>query len=285
MKFVGLASWVLAKIKAILLPDPVALTARILSLNTWKNDGEYDRRLPLMTSELLRLQPQIILLQECFLCSETGDDTAASIAKEIGMDYVFAPARQKPRRHRGESRLTQSGLAILSHGVFDSNEVIPLPSSDVGGERIALSVVLELEGMRIRVVCSHFSHIRAETSIRARQVALSMTQLCDDRISDFGVLGGDFNCLPDGPEIEEALSGIPVGMTNALPSQGCSEGTSLLPPSSRPLRQIDQIWLSDPSHGELLIADAGVDLNRPIGDPPIYPSDHAAVWLDVVMSR
>lgn len=257
---------------------------RILSLNTWKNDGDYDRRLPLIALELSRLKPDIALLQECFVCQETGDDTTAYLAGEIGMDFVFDPSRQKLRTHRGSEMMSESGLAILYRGSLLDKNVLLLPSSDMGGERIALRASLEIQGLRTCVVCSHFSHIRGEVSIRSRQIDLSFAEALGDSKSDISVLGGDFNCEPNSEEVELALSNH-VPFNNALSFVGCSDATCPLPPSrTRRNRQIDQVWVSDSGDGRPKIVDAGVAMNQPVGDSPLFPSDHAAVWVDLELT-
>ena len=132
---------------------------KIVSLNTWKNEGAYPGRLQLMASGLERLNPDVILAQECFYCEDTEDSTVAYLADYLDLKYVFAKARRKLRQHGGRMRYCHSGLAILSNGVFDDSRTIPLPSSEIGGERIALSSRLTIGEIAIRIVCVHLSLI------------------------------------------------------------------------------------------------------------------------------
>jgi endonuclease/exonuclease/phosphatase family metal-dependent hydrolase len=69
---------------------------RVVTLNTWKNEGDYLRRLPLMRDGLAAMAPDVVCLQECFVAE--GFDTAARLAAELGLDLHPAPARAKPRR-------------------------------------------------------------------------------------------------------------------------------------------------------------------------------------------
>ena len=64
---------------------------RIVTLNTWKNEGDYARRLPLMRDGLAALSPDVVCLQECFVAD--GFDTAAFLAAELGLHLYAAPAR------------------------------------------------------------------------------------------------------------------------------------------------------------------------------------------------
>ena len=87
---------------------------RIVTLNTWKNEGDYPRRLALMRDGLAELAPDLVCLQECF--ANAGHDTAAWLAAELGLDCHAAPARAKVRRHMGQDLQSTSGLAILARG-------------------------------------------------------------------------------------------------------------------------------------------------------------------------
>ena len=73
---------------------------RIVTLNTWKNEGEYERRLDLMAVGLGDLRADVVCLQECFVGG--GSDTAARLAAALGMRAYPAPARRKLRAWRQE---------------------------------------------------------------------------------------------------------------------------------------------------------------------------------------
>jgi len=252
---------------------------KIVSLNTWKNEGAYPGRLQLMASGLERLNPDVILAQECFYCEDTEDSTVAYLADYLDLKYVFAKARRKLRQHGGRMRYCHSGLAILSNGVFDDSRTIPLPSSEIGGERIALSSRLTIGEIAIRIVCVHFSHVRGEEEIRANQIRISLKAIEEDEESDILIIGGDFNCLPDSEELRLGFAGLKFNLVNHLLLDGCIDPTSPVPPfSHRSGRQIDQIWHVVRGGGLSLQASAGVSMNTPDSEG-VYPSDHAAVWL------
>jgi hypothetical protein len=56
----------------------------VMTLNTWKRQGAYKARLRLMAEEIGRLDPDILLLQECFAAAELGYDTTAAPAGATG---------------------------------------------------------------------------------------------------------------------------------------------------------------------------------------------------------
>lgn len=256
-------------------------TLRIVSLNTWKNEGFYESRLKAIASGLEELSPDIALLQECFVCESSGDDTVSYLAERLGMKSAVAWARRKRRMHRGEMRDTCSSLAVLAREEPSDSMRIPLPTSVEGGERIALSVRVTAKGRRVRVLCVHCSHIGNEKAMRTNQIVASIEAMRADRDADLSILGGDFNCEADSRELQDAMGFAGEGLINALESAGCREATSRMPlPASGKGRQIDQIWYGGLNGGSNVLALAGVAMNRP-GSDGVYASDHAAVWADI----
>ena len=72
-------------------------TLSLITLNTWKCDGEYRIRLRLMAEGLAELNPDIILLQECFKTDHRQDNTARVLANTLSMNSCYLPAREKLR--------------------------------------------------------------------------------------------------------------------------------------------------------------------------------------------
>jgi endonuclease/exonuclease/phosphatase family metal-dependent hydrolase len=70
---------------------------RIITINTWKGDGNYDWRMQLMAMELYNLQPDIVCLQESVRSEDYQIDTAEFLADFLGLEMVYAPARLKSR--------------------------------------------------------------------------------------------------------------------------------------------------------------------------------------------
>lgn len=258
----------------------VASRLKIVSLNTWKNEGEYEKRLQLMGDGLESLGPDIVLLQECFKCGETGENTAARLAERLQMKSVLVEARTKERLHRGKRRACSSGNAVLHRGQMLARERLELPTSEVGGERVLLKTKVAWEGLSLVIGCSHFSHVRGEVSLRKEQIETCLKVLLSEDDSDAVFLGGDFNCEPSGPELSAIDASLLGRFENALRAVACGDGTNPLPPSShRNQRQIDQIWASDWKNAWSLKA-AGVAMTEALGQEGIYPSDHAAVWAE-----
>lgn len=197
---------------------------RIVTLNTWKNEGLYLRRLQLMGDGLREMAPDVVCLQECFAAE--GFDTAGGLAAELGLVAHEASARRKVRRHQGRDLDSTSGLAILARtqGVADR---LDLASHPADGERIAQRLDLEVEGRPLRILNLHLTHLRGADGLNPRPGALQ------------------------GGRIGEA----PMG-----------------------LAAIDHCVLHRPGPWREVAAVRGLDTPDAEG---WYPSDHAAVGLDL----
>jgi hypothetical protein len=88
---------------------------RIITINTGKCDGWYPERIEWMLSELRRLEPDVIALQEAFRAEEGPMDTAGRLADGLDMDVFWTPARFKCRPlAAGDFVRGWSGMALLA---------------------------------------------------------------------------------------------------------------------------------------------------------------------------
>src|ERR1700733_2667640 len=87
---------------------------RIVTINTWKCDGNYDKRLTLLAEQLKALSPSVIACQECFLSEQGNADTLRFLAAELNMHSSFLPARFRKRLFKDNWVESFSGLGILS---------------------------------------------------------------------------------------------------------------------------------------------------------------------------
>jgi endonuclease/exonuclease/phosphatase family metal-dependent hydrolase len=171
---------------------------RIVTLSTWKNEGEYDRRLELMAQGLAALSPDVVVLQEVFVGG--GDDTAGRLAQRLEMHVSSFPARLKRRRSLGRMVLSTSGLAILSRERADC-QALALPSHPLDGERIAMRA--DLAGARrLRLLNLHLSHLRGDLgdALRGEQLRAALDWARSDWSGDL-VVGGDMNATAQHPQL------------------------------------------------------------------------------------
>jgi endonuclease/exonuclease/phosphatase family metal-dependent hydrolase len=259
---------------------------RICTLNTWKNEGDYSARLDRMATALRWLAPDLLLLQECFRTDDGRVDTADTLARELGMESVVAPARAKPRLWQGALLPSTSGLALLTRWPVRESERLLLPSDERGGERIALIAQIATPVGEIVVANIHLSHLRNDSPMRARQLDTLMASSRWQQPAAARFFGGDLNADAESPE----LSGLAAHPSLAVIDTARLADTAVPLPATHPLparlgrgsRRIDFVFAVTPREQEHpRWENAGVSLAVPING--VYVSDHAAVTADLVL--
>jgi endonuclease/exonuclease/phosphatase family metal-dependent hydrolase len=254
---------------------------RILTLNTWKNEGAYAARIRAITSGLRALAPDVILLQEVFRTTGGEAHTSVAFADALGMVHAYAPGRAKPRSWQGREVPSESGLAILARGPITRVERLPLPSDDAGGERLALLVNTRIRGRMILAGCVHLSHLRGDDARRAQQLAAVLANPRWSEPAAIRVLGGDFNATADSAAVTGLAAHPDLRIADVRADGPVAPATYPLPPrEGQPGRTIDYLLAISP-RAEMAprIQAAGVALAEPIDGT--WPSDHAAVWADL----
>jgi endonuclease/exonuclease/phosphatase family metal-dependent hydrolase len=241
------------------------MALRIVTLNTWKNDGDYGRRLPLMRDGLAALAPDVICLQECFAAGRA--DTAAWLADALGLELHAAPARAKPRWHEGRACPSTSGLAILVRGAAASARH-PLPGHPADGERIAQRLDLVREDRPLRILNLHLTHLRDAPGLRARQLAEALDWARADLAGGL-VVAGDLNATATDPALAPlALAPRPATL------QGARVGSEIA--QAMAIDHCALVRAGPWREGEAL---RGCDTPDPEG---WFPSDHAAIGVTLV---
>lgn len=262
----------------------------ILTLNTWKCDGDYGARLQAMKDGLAVLDADVICLQECFAVeSEMGSgcteapvpvaDTALELARHLDMALFAAPARLKRRRFAGAMPLSRSGLAILTRLPVEKVVTLELPADPRDGDRIAQSLLLRVYGRALRIVNTHLTHLRDAPSLRAAQIVSLLERCCGDGVPV--VIAGDLNAPLQAPELaslrlREDLDAGPSG-PNDWPA-------TLIEGASGADRAIDHVLLlrGTLAHGpRLLSRELVLDSRDAHGT---LPSDHAGVLVMLAFS-
>jgi endonuclease/exonuclease/phosphatase family metal-dependent hydrolase len=225
-----------------------------LSLNCWKNDGDWPARLARLAAALAREGPAIACLQEVY--ADRTVCAARTLAEASGLRLVHHPAREKDR---GAGPST-SGLATLSAFPILGAEALALPSSPQDGGRFAQSVDVETPFGRLRVLNLHLTHLRGAEALRAAQLEAALGWA---RAGWQGpiLVAGDFNARADDP----ALAGL-FGAPDVIQAAPLGASTSLL---GRPGALIDHV---------ALLQAPGLSLSSTLalhGDDAV--SDHAAV--------
>lgn len=239
---------------------------RIVTLNTWKNEGQYERRLALMAKGLGALAPDIVCLQECFLAE--GHDTAAYLAAALGLGLTAAPARRKLRQHLGQTLPSASGLAILHRKAPLATGRLDLHSDPADGQRIVQWADIAPD---LRVLNLHLTHLRGPKAAALRQTQLVQAMTETQRAGQDLLVAGDLNASGDAPELAPIAADLDPMAAATLQGQRAG-GT----PS--PSRTLDHLVLVQPQAWTITARFRALDQPDAEG---WFPSDHAAVVADL----
>lgn len=241
---------------------------RLLTLNTWKDEGDYDRRMALMVEGLGVIRPDILCLQEVYADDTGSRSTAATLQTALGLQAFVTPSRVK-RRH---GRVSSSGLCLLSAWPFQSTDVLALPSDPTDGDRIAQSADLITPLGPLRVINLHLTHLQGPSAARLR--SLQLDAICKRAIQDWTgpiVFAGDFNATPDATELVQVLHKPRAQCSAAL----LAEDSSLI---AGPRKMIDLVVLWRAA--SLTLNAARTALGDLDGDG-VSASDHKAIIVEL----
>lgn len=250
------------------------MTLSLLTLNTWKADGDYTERLRRLSEGLRRLRPDVIALQECFLSEDGQADTARDLALALGHHVSVVRARGKRRLYRGREVMSHSCLAVLSRWPIVQSTDLALPTSAQDGGRLAQVVRLAAGEVALTLANVHLTHV-SDTDLRRRQLRAVMQHLQGLGPSGLTVLAGDCNEEADGP----ALCGAAEHLQDAVAAWGHGREPTHWDEQGQG-RVLDHVFvLPHLSQRALRVIGAGVVLPAQPQGMPQPTSDHSAVWV------
>jgi len=255
----------------------------IITLNTWKCDGEYRVRLRLMTEGLAAIKPDIILLQECFTAPKSDANTAQHLAETSEMNGFFQPAREKQRVFEDKEVNSHSGLAVLSRFSLDPIGAIQLPSDPEDGQRVAQFVSVKTPGQPVLVVNTHLSYLPEAHDLRTKEMQRIVTRIREDRDHDTVILGGDLNATPDSPVIRwltglRNLTAIDLAEAGAKNQAGATKLEKSGDNKGKALKRIDYLFMIPRKRTQRFEAvSSDVVLDKPDPLTGLFPSDHLGV--------
>jgi endonuclease/exonuclease/phosphatase family metal-dependent hydrolase len=253
---------------------------QIVTINTWKCDGDYYKRRQVLANQLKALTPHIIACQECFLTEDEKVDTLRFLAEELDMYYHFTPARFKSRLLGNDEVNSYSGLGILSAFPIKALAGFDLPFNEADGERKVQQISIEItEQKRLLLTNVHLTHLSNAAELRKNQLTL-IAQNTTDKNFDFNIICGDFNCTPDSEEITQFKT-----QTKAIDCYEAGNGElpriSLIENGTE--RNVDYIFALPAgrlSEYPKVIKSTTV-LNTP-DNSGIYPSDHFGISTTLI---
>jgi endonuclease/exonuclease/phosphatase family metal-dependent hydrolase len=250
---------------------------RLVSLNTWKCEGDYPQRVRAMAEGLVALSPDVVALQEDLRTRDGLTHTARSLATVLSMQMAWLPARAKPRLLNGQCTDTTSGLAVLSRQPVLEQGSVVLPADARDGERVAQWVRLAGAHADWWLVNLHLTHLPDRADLRRAQLETVLQALQRVAGEQPVVLCGDFNAALTDPEIASAMH--PQGpLVDAFSGQAkvTHRGSSVTG------YNLDHILLrAVRGQPPFSVAHARVVLDGPDAHG-VWPSDHFAVCANLV---
>lgn len=279
---------------------PHVSTLRIATLNVWNKSGPWPERLEMIRSELSRLQPVILGLQEVLRFAPNGLDAfdarpehcqALQIADGSGYEVVFAEASD----YSGGLRF---GNALLSRWPIRESRTFLLPSVDSGESRALLYALVETPYGLLPVFVTHLNWKLHHGSVRLEQVRYIVERIFELAPVQSSLLPpllmGDMNADPDSDEMRylrglKVLDGKSVYFTDAWLYAGdgsfgatFDRNNHFARRAHEPSRRIDYVFVRGPDkllRGEPIRTELA--FARADASGSVWPSDHFGVVTDL----
>jgi len=277
-------------------------TLRIATLNIWNKSGPWIERLSLIRSELERLQPAVLGLQEVLRLAADGRERFVATpttcqATEIAQGFDYHVAYAEASDYGGGLMF---GNALLSRFPILSAQSFILPGLETRESRSLLFSLLETPFGKLPVFVTHLNWKLHQGNVRLQQV-----RFIADRVAALvpiragflpPVLMGDFNAEPDSDEIRylrglSVIEGRSVFFADAWVYGG--DGTlgatydrnnDYARKAREPSRRIDYIFVRGPDallRGEPMQTELAFATPQVHASGVVWPSDHFGVVSDV----
>lgn len=221
-------------------------------------------------------RPDIAVLQELdvhWSPRSQHADQAQWLSRRLGMEIFFAPIYTFPPE-RPDAPDRRFGLAILSrHPIRQThNHSLTRLSTQAAEPRPEVypgfpEVLVDVDGTPLWVYGCHLDYRPAPT-VRSTQIAEMRAVI--ERRSGPRILLGDFNAVPDAPELTPLWNG-PMQFTDALALVG--RDCELTYPADAPTHRFDYVLVSS----DIEVTGAWV--------PSADASDHFPVVADLTIAR
>ena len=252
---------------------------RVVSLNILHGIPSFehlDTRLDLLTTELRRLDADIIALQE--VPWRLGRvNLAAELAKRLDMNYAYIRANGN-RWAIG----FEEGEAILSRYPLRSVAYFEIkPQAGFFEHRVVLTAILETAFGSLPVVATHLTH----SNPQANQMQLAALQAYVDGLPTPALVMGDLNARPDSAGIMTLAADWVDSYPSANPGQAgytCCVDDLQADPETAFKTRIDYLFLVPDAEQKLTLASSQVIFGHPFQTPVgwLWASDHGGLLTE-----
>jgi endonuclease/exonuclease/phosphatase family metal-dependent hydrolase len=248
---------------------PLAASLKVMTINIRHDSDEPERRLPLIADEIVRLEPDVIGLQEIEIAVEQSATLLGLIADRGGPTYqVYEHLKWDAGVVTGEGIGIFSRLPILEMDVKDLQE----------GFRIAVWTRVQVEpGYALDLYNTHLE-ANGEDLNRLLQARLAMEFMEETGEDGPKFLTGDMNATPDSMTI--MAYGSEGGLTDSFLAVHGAQTETIGNTSpivlmegavQNPVRRIDYIFARGATPTDSIVCFENADAAG------FYPSDHLGV--------
>jgi endonuclease/exonuclease/phosphatase family metal-dependent hydrolase len=244
---------------------------KILTLNLRHHRDRWDERLPLVVDVLRTHRPDIICFQEVWMPIQQADTILKQLSDDESMPLYALP---KQGRHG------QEGIAIASRYPVIGQDTLNL----YGGERVAQSLLLDINGTPLCIANTHLHDKPVDESIRLPQMQELLQWLA--KVNYPTILAGDMNAYPESTTITAAKSKYLSTYEVIHGSEPDVTFPTPLVADNDPNEEdvvIDYIFFSSDT---LRVIDVSIvaDIAHP-NDETLYPSDHYGILASIESRR
>ncbi len=251
---------------------------KLLTLNTWKGDGDYPARLALLAKQLQRLSPDVIVLQELLKTTDNQYNTILHLASTLNFYSSFLPMRRKNRAVEEVIKDSFSGMGCLSKYPIQYMEAVPLPSSEADGGRVAQLIKINVQEQRFLFGNIHLSFLPDSDDLKIKQLDALLSRMAAHEDVKGYFLAGDFNSERESRTMQHLLLHPLFKARDTYLAAGNKDAGFTIISNENPNlgKRIDYIFsLATPAVPHLPIIKSEVTLNQPEND--VFPSDHFGV--------
>jgi endonuclease/exonuclease/phosphatase family metal-dependent hydrolase len=237
------------------VPDPI----RVITYNIRKGKGADGRsaiEMAAVAKALSDHDADVVLCQEVFHCSRTGDSQSGNLATAMGLASYYGANKFRVVGHHGNTTFTRFHVDRFVNHDISTNRI---------ERRGALYVRLSANGHPLHVFNVHLGLNRWQRISQVKQIATLIAEVSN--AGEAVVLAGDFN---DWNRELDRLITLELGFENALGKH--EPQASRTWHARRPVFSLDRIYTRN-----LAVARAG----RFDGEPWSDLSDHLPLFAEL----